>query len=171
MSLWSNKDTVYATGNIITIAIINGDGVITGNGTDWTSENDIVPGLVITLGSKGSGVIKSVDSITQLTLVGDTGLTAEVGLTETYNISEQPTYLPVDSNWDGNEIYGVDTSEQSAARTAGSQYKPAHAGWVGITTYVDMHDSLRVKSEVLVASSTITSDSADADDDTILPDS
>ena len=73
MSLWSNKDTVYATGNITTIAITNGDGVITGSGTEWTSDNDIVPGLVITLGSKGSGVIKSVDSTTQLTLVGDTG--------------------------------------------------------------------------------------------------
>ncbi len=169
MSLWGNKDTVYATGTITTIAIsADGDGVITGSGSTWNSGNGVVPGLVITLGSKGSGVIKSVDSTTQLTLVGDTGLTAESGLTETYNISEQPTYLPVDSNFDGNEIYGVDTTEQSVARTAGSQYKPAHAGWVGITTYVDMHGSLRVKSEVLVAGSTITSDSAD---DTILPDS
>ena len=33
MSLWGNKDTVYSTGNITTIAITNGDGVITGSGT------------------------------------------------------------------------------------------------------------------------------------------
>ena len=62
MSLWGNKDTVYSTGNVTTIAITNGDGVITGSGTTWNDSNGLVPGLVITMGAKGSGVIKSVDS-------------------------------------------------------------------------------------------------------------
>ena len=35
MALWGTKDTVYSTGNITTIAITNGDGVITGDGTTW----------------------------------------------------------------------------------------------------------------------------------------
>ena len=30
-----------------------------------------------------------------------------------------------------------------------------HQGWVGVTTYLDMHGTLRVKSEVLVAMSGI----------------
>jgi len=161
MSLWGNKDTVYSTGNVTTIAITNGDGVITASGSTWNSGNGVVPGLVITMGAKGSGVIKSVDSTTQLTLVGATGLTAEGSLTQAYNISEQPKSLVVDSNYDGNEIYGVDTTEQSVANGASGearQYAPAHAGWVGITTYVDTHGNLRVKTETLVAGSTITSD-------------
>ena len=65
-------------------------------------------------------------------------------------------------------MYGVDTTEQGVATNAGSQYAPAHAGYVGITTYMDMHGNLRVKTETIVASSSIT---GDASDDTILPDS
>ena len=170
MSLWGNKDTVYSTGNVTTIAITNGDGVITASGSTWNESNGVVPGLVITMGAKGSGVIKSVDSTTQLTLVGATGLTAEGSLTQSYNISEQPKSLVVDSNYDGNEIYGVDTTEQSVANAASGearQYAPAHAGWVGITTYVDTHGNLRVKTETLVAGSTITGDA----EDTKFPDS
>ena len=120
------------------------------------------------MGEKGSGVIKSVDSNTQLTLVGATGLTAEGSLTQSYNISEQPKSLVLDSNYDGDEIYGVDVAEQQETVDDASQYHPAHAGWVGITTYTDNHGNLRVKTEVLVAGSMIT---ADASDDTILPDS
>ena len=170
MSLWGNKDTVYSTGNVTTIAITNGDGVITASGSTWNEGNGVVPGLVITMGAKGSGVIKSVDSTTQLTLVGATGLTAEGSLTQSYNISEQPVSLVVDSNYDGNEIYGVDTTEQSVANAASGearQYAPAHAGWVGITTYVDNHGNLRVKTETLVAGSTISGDA----EDTKFPDS
>ena len=170
MSLWGNKDTVYSTGNVTTIAITNGDGVITASGSTWNEGNGVVPGLVITMGAKGSGIIKSVDSTTQLTLVGATGLTAEGSLTQSYNISEQPKSLVVDSNYDGNEIYGVDTTEQSVANAASGearQYAPAHAGWVGITTYVDTHGNLRVKTETLVAGSTISGDA----EDTKFPDS
>ncbi len=51
------------------------------------------------------------------------------------------------------QVYGISTS---------SEYLPAayrgfcHQGWVGITTYVDCQGNLRVKSEVLVAMSGIT---------------
>ena len=48
-----------------------------------------------------------------------------------------------------------------------SIYSPAHAGWVGISTYTDTHGNLRVKTETFVAGSTITGDAAD---DTKLPD-
>ena len=64
-------------------------------------------------------------------------------------------------------VYGVDTTEQGVATNAGSQYAPAHAGYVGIMTYMDSGGNLRVKTEVLVASSSIT---GDASDDTIFPD-
>ena len=68
----------------------------------------------------------------------------------------------------GMFIYGVDTTEQSVATTGSSQYAPSHAGYVGITTYMDMHGNLRVKTETIVSCSSIT---GDASDDTILPDS
>ena len=65
-------------------------------------------------------------------------------------------------------VYGVDTTEQGVATNAGSQYAPAHAGYVGIMTYMDSGGNLRVKTEVLVASSSIT---GDASDDQLFPDS
>ena len=45
-------------------------------------------------------------------------------------------------------VYGISTA-------TGGSYHVGHQGWVGVTTYIDMHGTLRVKSEVLVAMSGI----------------
>lgn len=164
MALWGNKDTVYSTG---TVTEITDAGVVTGAGTTFVDSGLVEVGQVITMGSYGSGVIKSIGSNTELTLAGVSGLSgvSTSGISQTYNISEQPKYLVEDTNWEGFEVYGVDETEIGIARTAtgeARQYKPAHAGWVGVTTYLDNHGNLRVKQEVFVAGSTIT---ADAEDD------
>ena len=62
-------------------------------------------------------------------------------------------------------VYGVSAVEAGSADN--TQYDVAHAGWVGVTTYLDWEGNLRVKSEVLVAMSSIE---ADADDDIRFPD-
>mgnify|MGYP001501067346 CR=1 FL=1 len=160
MSLWGNKDTVYSTGNVTTIT---SGGVITISGS--TLSGNVEAGQVIEMGAYGSGVIKSVDSNTQLTLDSAAGLTAGSGLTQAYNISESPKYLAKDSNWAGNEIYGSDATEVGVART--TIYSHDHAGWVGITTYTDTHGNTRTKTEVLVAMSSLT---GDASDDSVLAD-
>ena len=70
----------------------------------------------------------------------------------------------------GKAIYGVDNNEQGIVNGKSGdarKYAAPHAGWVGISTHMDMHGNLRVKTEVLVANSTISGDSTD---DTILPD-
>ena len=66
------------------------------------------------------------------------------------------------------KYFGVDTTEQSVANDGdystglqGRKFAPPHAGWVGIQTYTDMHGNLRVKTETLVASSSIEGDAAD----------
>ena len=51
-----------------------------------------------------------------------------------YEITQKPISTIGDSNYSATEIFGVDT-EQSVATAAGSQYAPAHSGWVGITSY------------------------------------
>lgn len=179
MALWGNKDTVYSTGNVTTIVTTGDNAVITGNGTTWNAGNDVVPGLVISFGSYGGGVIKSVDSTTQLTLIGTAGITAATGLTQAYNISEAPKFTAFDSNINVNEVYGSDNTEVGLART--TVYSHDHAGWVGITTYMATDGNggqvLRTKTEVLVAmgadstgSGGITGD-APAPEDDILRDS
>ena len=46
-------------------------------------------------------------------------------------------------------LYGV--SGAGVTASAGSKFEVDHAGWVGVTTYIDTHGNLRVKKEVLVA--------------------
>ena len=130
MSLWGNKDTVYATGNVTTITA---GGVVTGSGTTFSASGLVAAGQVITMGAYGSGVIKSVDSDTQLTLDSAAGLTAGSGLTQSFNISESPKYLVKDAAFAGNEVFGADPTEVGVAR--GGIYEVAHAGWVGINLY------------------------------------
>jgi hypothetical protein len=178
MALWGNKDTVYATGTVDAIVTTGDNAVITGDSTVWSEANGVVPGLVISFGSYGGGVIKSVDSTTQLTLIGTAGITAgSSALGQAYNISEAPKFTAFDSNINVNEVYGSDNTEVGLART--TVYSHDHAGWVGITTYMATDGAggqvLRTKTEVLVAmgadstgSGGITSDAAD---DSILRDS
>ena len=171
MALWGTKDTVYSTGKVNCTTA----GVLTkqSGSIAWTSGNGVKVGQVVTLATDGAGVgegvIKTIDSATQITL---TNLNLPGAFTDVdYEIREKPSYTVQDSHWDPSDIYGVDTTEQGVANAASGnarKYAPPHAGWVGITTYLDQHGSLRVKHEVLVAGSTI---SADSGDDTILPDS
>lgn len=50
------------------------------------------------------------------------------------------------------QVYGIGTSAYADVSTA---YRTSGQGWVGVTTYIDTHGNLRVKSEVLVAMSGI----------------
>ena len=61
-------------------------------------------------------------------------------------------------------VYGVDTDEQTVATAASGdarKYAPQHSGYVGVTTYMDMHGNLRVKTETLVAMNIASGDQAD----------
>ena len=163
MSLWGNKDAVYSDGTIA----ISGT-TVTGTGTTFNTAGLISAGDVLTVGTgstQGEAVIASVTNGTTLVLETspstlDTGTISGAA----YVISQRPISTIFDTNYESAEIYGVDTTEQSVANAASGearQFAPAHAGWVGISTYVDMHGNLRVKTETLVAGSSITGDAAD----------
>ena len=174
MALWGTKDVVYGQNSDGSVAISGS--TVTGTGTTFNTANLIKAGDIITVGTAGTcgeGIIKSVDSATQITLINadhiiDGGHTITG---QSYEVRQKPISTVGDSNYGANEIFGVDTTEQSVARAANSIYRPAHAGWVGITSYTDQHGNQRVKTEVLVAGSSITGGANDASDDTILPDS
>ena len=166
MALWGTKDTVYSTG---TVDVDVSTGVLTKNtGSINFTSGGVSVGDVVTVGvNTCEGIVQSVDSATQLTITKD-GLGDTDFSKVAYEIRQKPKSTLHDTNYGIGEIFGVDTDEQEAARDDNSQYRPAHAGWVGITSYTDQHGNQRVKTEVLVASSSITGDSTD---DTILPDS
>ena len=166
MALWGTKDTVYSTGNV-NVNVTTGVVTKQSGSIAWTAGNGVKVGQVITIDGTSEGVIESIDSATQLT-IGTEYLPSSNISNKCYEIREKPISTLFDTNYGAGEIFGVDTAEQAAAREDNSQYRPAHAGWVGITSYTDMHGNQRVKTEVLVAGSSISGDSTD---DTILPDS
>tara|TARA_A100001201_G_scaffold3932_3_gene8465 strand:- start:564 stop:1067 length:504 start_codon:yes stop_codon:yes gene_type:complete len=167
MALWGKSDSLFSTGTIS----VNLTTKVCTISTGTLPAAATIEGAVVTITGKGSAVILERTGNTTFTIVNTTGLDGTAISGVAYNISGQPVYLNEDSNYDGEEVYGVDTTEQGVVngKTGDARkYAPAHAGWVGITTYSDMHGNLRVKTETLVASSSIT---GDAGDDTILPDS
>ena len=186
MALWGNKDLVYSDGtvdvNLDTATITGSVGVVT-----FTTAG-ISTGNVVTVGAGatyGYAVVTGFTSTT-ISLASTAGFVS--GLTtvsgSTYSISEEPLYTVVDSHYRAPEaksdyfsgVFGVDEIEVgvAAGTTVGGKnaaYAVAHSGWVGVTTYIDMHGRLRVKSEVLVAGGISTAAANDADDDARFPDS
>ena len=64
----------------------------------------------------------------------------------------------------GKAIYGVDDTEQGVPNDASGdarKYAAPHDGWVAVNTYTDMHGTLRVKAETLVAMNITSGDQAD----------
>lgn len=189
MSLWGKKDLVYSDGTVsvdLTTKTVHGSSGI----TTFTTAG-IGTGDVITIGvgaTYGYAVITGFTSTT-ISIASTEGFVS--GLTTvpsgvTYAISEKPIYSVYDSVYRAPEsktvgystspvftsVFGVDTTEAGVARTTtvggkAGAYGVTHAGWVGVTTYIDTHGNLRVKSETLVAGSMIT---GDADDGSRFPD-
>ena len=168
MPLWGTKDTVYSTGKVNCTTA----GVLTkqSGSIAWTSGNGIKVGQVVTLATDGAGagqgVILSIDSATQLTL---TNLDLPGAFTDVdYEIRETPVAEVKGGSFAVNQVFGVSVAEQQETVDDNSQYHPAHSGWVGISTHMDMHGNLRVKTETLVA---LNITSADQSDDAVFADS
>jgi len=176
MPLWGNKDTVYSTGkvNCTTAGVVTKES----GSIAWTSGNGVKVGQVLTLATDGAGpgqgIIKSINSATEIQLDPEKldlpGAFSDVD----YEIRETPVYEVKGGSFGINEIFGVDVTEAQVARAASGdarKYKPAAAGWVGITTYIDTHGNFRVKSETLVAGGGDGFITADSTDDTKFADS
>ena len=157
MTLWGNKDTVYSTGNVnvnVTTGVVSKQS----GSIAWTAGNGVKVGQVITVDGTAEGVIKSIDSATQLTINTEYLPSSNIS-DKTYVISEKPKSTLFDSKYSAGDVFGVDSTEVGVART--TTYAVTHGGWVGITSYTDQHGNLRVKTETLVAMSSISGDAAD----------
>ena len=183
MSLWGNKDSVYSDG---TIAVNLGTKTITGSaGVVTFTTSGISTGDVITVGTGATYGYAVITGFTSTTISIASTANFVSGLTTvpagtTYNISEEPIYTLGDSVYRAPEskttgfstspvftgVFGVDANEVGVAAT--TDFAVTHSGWVGITTYIDMHGNLRVKHEVLVAGGIVTT--SDASDDALFPD-
>ena len=185
MALWGKANNLFSPG---TVAVDYATETITGTGTSFTSAG-ISTGTTIVIGvggTFGQAVISGITSDRVISIATTQYLSGEAISGVGYTLTQKPVYTLEDSNYAGiqttstgltNAVYGVDEYEAAANAATGSKYKVAHAGWVGIHTYIDQHGTLRVKSEVLVAMSGISSNvpatygaTGDALDDAVFPD-
>ena len=172
MASWSNTDAVtgLATARYTVAATAAADGTVTvtGTGSSFGIDGSAGVGDIIRFGAAdrsrtinvgtghtyfGDAVIVAVASSESITIASTVGL-SQVGFTTSARFSRLPkssvkdqlfSELKTDAD---RVVYGISTA------TGGSYHVP-HQGWVGVTTYLDMHGTLRVKSEVLVAMSGI----------------
>tara|TARA_B100000029_G_scaffold165696_1_gene161910 strand:- start:217 stop:762 length:546 start_codon:yes stop_codon:yes gene_type:complete len=167
MALWGNKDNLNI-GAAGTVYVSDWDTyTVTGSGTTFTN---FAAGDVIRFGDfqgtyYGDAVIKSISSNTVLTIASTEGLDPNLGVfatgygATTFVVTQAPIYTTGDSKYkepntdSTNLVYSVSANNIDAT---GSLSPGPGAGWVGVQTYVDTHGNLRVKSEVLVAMSGIS---------------
>lgn len=167
MALWGNNDAVGAGGTVI---LNYSTGVVTGAGTSFGTVGAASTGDIIRFGNRagvyyGDAVIVGIASTTQLTIGSTAGLSGASIASTTFTVSQLPKYTVLDSKYseaswgtDDSYVYGVEEDGIEAAQN--TSYQLNHTGWVGVTTYTDMHGNLRVKSETLVAMSGITTGNA-----------
>lgn len=181
MALWGTADGIYSPG---TVQVDFTNKTVTGTGTSFRSAG-ISTGTVISIGAGatfGEAVVSGVTSETYISIASTQFLLNTTISGVAYTMSQKPVYVLQDTNYAEspagvgtiNSVYGVDVYEAQAA--INTPQKVAHAGWVGVHTYIDCHGNYRVKSEVLVAFSGITTGTSgygaagDALDDTAFPD-
>lgn len=186
MALWGKADNLFSPG---TVTVDYAAKTITGTGTSFRAAG-ISTGNVIVIGAGGTlgqAVISGITSERVISIATTQYLSGAAIVGAAYTLTQKPVYTLEDKNYSTitgtgnssstNAVYGVDEYEAAANAATGSKYKVAHAGWVGVHTYTDMHGNLRVKSEVLVAMSGISSNTpatysatGDALDDAVFPD-
>ena len=167
MALWGNQDNLVG-GDFSPAAPTSVVVVGTASSDFWTAEGTtfigVPTGTTILLGTEpgedGFLVIESLLS-DDLARCGKMSAVAAGTYDATYStqpisLKNDPAYAPAspDGELDRSTVVaGVSTDGIEAANDAG--LGGIHAGWVGITTYVDMHGELRTKTETFVAASGI----------------
>ena len=164
MALWGNNDNVTSAG---TVGLNYGTGVVTGNGTGFGNAGSAQVGDVIRFTKSGTyfgdAVIKEIASTTSLTIGSTAGLSGAAISGSDFTVTQCPKYTILDRTYSETRtdadvrVYGVD--KDGVSRTETTKYETG-AGWVGVSTYVDNHGNLRVKKEILVAMSGISTGNA-----------
>ena len=174
MALWSNNDAVpgLATARYTVAANAAADGTctVTGTGSSFGLDGCAGIGTVIRFGADargrtinvgaghtyfGDAVIVAVANSESITIASTVGL-SQVGFTTSARFSTCTKSPILDTVYQEKGVTDRDSVVYGISTAISGSYHVPHQGWVGVTTYIDMHGTLRVKSEVLVAMSGIT---------------
>ena len=165
MALWGNSDNVTSAG---IVGLNYSTGVVTGSGSAFGASGSAQEGDVIrfTKGAVyyGDAVIKTIASATSLSIGSTAGLSGAAISGSGFTITQLPKYTITDSSFSeandaGTDEYVFATAEAGVDAAQGTVYETG-AGWVGVQTYMGVEGDLRVKKEILVAMSGITTANA-----------
>ena len=136
----------------------------------------------------GDAVITEIASATSCSIASTASLVnpakgtafnlALAGVTTSFTVSQMPIWCTQDLQGDryrntnsefnsDSLVFGISNATAQNSDTTAAQAPSVQgqfktdAGWVGVTTYIDSHGNYRVKQEVLVAMSGITTGSID----------
>tara|TARA_X000001036_G_scaffold240848_1_gene224637 strand:- start:69 stop:617 length:549 start_codon:yes stop_codon:yes gene_type:complete len=172
MALWGNNDNVTSRGTVTvdyTTKIVVGNAG--GSGTQFGAVGSASTGDVIRFTKSGvyfgDAVITGITSARQLSIASTTGLTGGAISGSDFTVTQLPKYTITDSSF-SRKVSALNTAQSNEEYVfavadsrvdTGTQYETG-AGWVGVQTYMDTNGSLRVKKEILVAMSGITTGNA-----------
>jgi hypothetical protein len=148
---YTTLDSTFSNANDLaeTLKILSITGTATTNAGVGTNVIPVVPPVGLIVGDRllngGNNLIISTLGSTTITL----GSTISAGIAT----GDTLTFKRYVDGYD-RQVYGISTDSVASAYRGYT-----HQGWVGIMTYVDTHGNLRVKSEVLVAMSGVTTGS------------
>ncbi len=166
MALWGKVDNVLSTG---TVSVDYDTLVVTGTATSFGQTGSAQVGDVIRFGVRdggggtyfGDARITSIVGLLTCSIASTTGLSGAPMAGVLFEVSQLPKYTTTDPAFSekpgtgpshDNIVFAINSPAGYADTT--SKYRTSGNGWVGVTTYMDTHGNLRVKSEVLVAIST-----------------
>ena len=136
----------------------------------------------------GDAVITAIASATSCSIASTASLVnpntnanfnlAAAGITTSFTVSQMPIWCTQDLQGDryrnqasafesDSLVFGISNATAQNSDTTAAQAPSVQgqfktdSGWVGVTTYIDNHGNYRVKQEVLVAMSGITTGSID----------
>ena len=177
MALWGNKDNITSRGTVtVDYAAKTVLGNAGGSGTQFGAAGSAQVGDVIrfTKGSTyfGDAVITEITDARNLSIGSTAGLSGATISASNFTVTQIPKFTINDSSFSRkisglndaqvNEEYVFGVAEGGLTSAEGTQYETG-AGWVGVQTYMDNSTtppSLRVKKEVLVAMSGISTENA-----------
>lgn len=170
MALWGNSDNLTIAGAPTGVTVVG-----TASSEFWTAFaadlSNVPTGTTILLdgGDAGFVTIESfiAPDLARVGKMSGVGTDVNDSFAATYcnqpiSLKNDPAYAESAANTaEGisttrtQVIAGIDTAGVAAAGLRTDAGGGFHAGWVGIMTYVDMHGTLRTKTETFVAASGI----------------
>ena len=118
------------------------------------SGGSVKPILITSIGSTSVGLAATISAQinggTTLTFRSDNIVSLASGITVGISTGDELLFQRLKGGYD-KVVYGIGDGTSQIFDESSTVYRTSGSGWVGVTTYMDCHGNVRVKSEILVA--------------------